>query len=332
MKNSVARPFPTHSSAAHLSVNACGARTSDRRRGRHSARLCRLHARTALLPAAARGGARMAARSAGRRPNLARRTIPPTRRGRERTRRRNPGPDSCRRHRLARILHRCALAADDRAGPAAQSGCANCLAEHRGGPRAVPDTARRSLSEDFRECRRASGEIPRGRSPRWPRAQPAAPSVLPPTPGPAYFVISTSAWASPATSWISSAASAVLNHAKLQQYLGYVETRRGTQISVVAEVASAYLTLLAGPKSVADHRRYARQPAGVPQAHPADFRRGHGHGARSAPGRDHRRHRTSQLGSIPAAGGAGSKMRWWCCWEPRCPPICRAVRYSMSKP
>jgi multidrug efflux system outer membrane protein len=36
-----------------------------------------------------------------------------------------------------------------------------------------------------------------------------------------------------------------LNHAKLQQYLGYVETRRSAQISVVAEVANAYLTLLA---------------------------------------------------------------------------------------
>lgn len=36
-----------------------------------------------------------------------------------------------------------------------------------------------------------------------------------------------------------------LNHARLQQYLGYLETRRSTQISVVAEVASAYLTWLA---------------------------------------------------------------------------------------
>jgi multidrug efflux system outer membrane protein len=36
-----------------------------------------------------------------------------------------------------------------------------------------------------------------------------------------------------------------LDHARLQQYLGYVETRRSTQISLVAEVANAYLTLLA---------------------------------------------------------------------------------------
>ncbi len=36
-----------------------------------------------------------------------------------------------------------------------------------------------------------------------------------------------------------------LNHARLQQYLGYLETQRSTQISVVAEVASAYLTWLA---------------------------------------------------------------------------------------
>jgi outer membrane protein, multidrug efflux system len=36
-----------------------------------------------------------------------------------------------------------------------------------------------------------------------------------------------------------------LNHARLQQYLGYVETRRSAQISVVAEVANAYLSLLA---------------------------------------------------------------------------------------
>jgi multidrug efflux system outer membrane protein len=36
-----------------------------------------------------------------------------------------------------------------------------------------------------------------------------------------------------------------LNHSRLQQYLGYVETRRSTQITVIAEVASAYLTLLA---------------------------------------------------------------------------------------
>jgi outer membrane protein, multidrug efflux system len=39
-----------------------------------------------------------------------------------------------------------------------------------------------------------------------------------------------------------------LNHARLQQYLGYVETRRSTQISVIAEVASAYLTWLADQK------------------------------------------------------------------------------------
>jgi len=39
-----------------------------------------------------------------------------------------------------------------------------------------------------------------------------------------------------------------LNRARLQQYLGYVETRRSTEISVVAEVASAYVTLLADQK------------------------------------------------------------------------------------
>jgi len=36
-----------------------------------------------------------------------------------------------------------------------------------------------------------------------------------------------------------------LDRERLQQYLGYVETRRSAQISVVAEVANAYLTLLA---------------------------------------------------------------------------------------
>jgi multidrug efflux system outer membrane protein len=36
-----------------------------------------------------------------------------------------------------------------------------------------------------------------------------------------------------------------LNHQRLQQYFGYVETRRSVQISLVAEVANAYLTLLA---------------------------------------------------------------------------------------
>ena len=36
-----------------------------------------------------------------------------------------------------------------------------------------------------------------------------------------------------------------LNHQRLQQYFGFVETRRSTQISLVAEVANAYLTLLA---------------------------------------------------------------------------------------
>ena len=35
-----------------------------------------------------------------------------------------------------------------------------------------------------------------------------------------------------------------LNHQRLQQYYGYVETRRSTQISLVAEVANAYLTYL----------------------------------------------------------------------------------------
>ena len=35
-----------------------------------------------------------------------------------------------------------------------------------------------------------------------------------------------------------------LNHQRLQQYYGYVETRRSTQLSLVAEVANAYLTLL----------------------------------------------------------------------------------------
>jgi len=39
-----------------------------------------------------------------------------------------------------------------------------------------------------------------------------------------------------------------LDHQRLQQYLGYVETRRSAQISVVAEVANAYLTLLADQK------------------------------------------------------------------------------------
>jgi outer membrane protein, multidrug efflux system len=36
-----------------------------------------------------------------------------------------------------------------------------------------------------------------------------------------------------------------LNHAALQQYFGYAETRRSVQITLVAEVASAYLTILA---------------------------------------------------------------------------------------
>jgi multidrug efflux system outer membrane protein len=36
-----------------------------------------------------------------------------------------------------------------------------------------------------------------------------------------------------------------LNHERLQQYFGFVETRRSTQIILVAEVANAYLTLLA---------------------------------------------------------------------------------------
>jgi multidrug efflux system outer membrane protein len=36
-----------------------------------------------------------------------------------------------------------------------------------------------------------------------------------------------------------------LNHERLQQYFGYVETRRSTQISLVAAVANAYLSLLA---------------------------------------------------------------------------------------
>jgi len=36
-----------------------------------------------------------------------------------------------------------------------------------------------------------------------------------------------------------------LNHQRLQQYLGFIETRRSTEITVVAAVANAYLTLLA---------------------------------------------------------------------------------------
>jgi multidrug efflux system outer membrane protein len=36
-----------------------------------------------------------------------------------------------------------------------------------------------------------------------------------------------------------------LNHQRLEQYFGFVETRRSVQISLVAEVANAYLTLLA---------------------------------------------------------------------------------------
>src|SRR3984957_4053600 len=36
-----------------------------------------------------------------------------------------------------------------------------------------------------------------------------------------------------------------LNHQRLQQYFGFIETRRSTQITLVAEVANAYLTLLA---------------------------------------------------------------------------------------
>lgn len=41
-----------------------------------------------------------------------------------------------------------------------------------------------------------------------------------------------------------------LNHQRLQQYLGYVETNRSAQISLVAEVANAYLTLLADQELV----------------------------------------------------------------------------------
>ncbi|MDB5969079.1 MAG: multidrug transporter [Hydrocarboniphaga sp.] len=36
-----------------------------------------------------------------------------------------------------------------------------------------------------------------------------------------------------------------LDHAALEQYLGYEETRRGMQLSLIAEVASSYLTILA---------------------------------------------------------------------------------------
>ena len=39
-----------------------------------------------------------------------------------------------------------------------------------------------------------------------------------------------------------------LNHQRLQQYLGFEETRRSTQITVIASVANAYLTLLADQK------------------------------------------------------------------------------------
>jgi outer membrane protein, multidrug efflux system len=41
-----------------------------------------------------------------------------------------------------------------------------------------------------------------------------------------------------------------LNHEKLEQYFGYEETRRSSQISLVAEVADGYLTLLADQELV----------------------------------------------------------------------------------
>jgi len=41
-----------------------------------------------------------------------------------------------------------------------------------------------------------------------------------------------------------------LDHEKLQQYLGYVETRRSAVITLISEVANAYLTLLADQESL----------------------------------------------------------------------------------
>jgi multidrug efflux system outer membrane protein len=42
-----------------------------------------------------------------------------------------------------------------------------------------------------------------------------------------------------------------LNHQKLEQYFGYVETQRSAQISLIAEVANAWLTVLADQKLLA---------------------------------------------------------------------------------
>jgi len=90
-----------------------------------------------------------------------------------------------------------------------------------------------------------------------------------------------------------------------EQYLGEADTARSTQISLVAEVASGYLTVTGRPGAAEGHPGHADERDGQLRPDQRDVQARHDDAAESAAGRDSGRYRSSQSGAVHAPVRAG---------------------------
>ncbi len=104
-----------------------------------------------------------------------------------------------------------------------------------------------------------------------------------------------------------------LSHAALQQYFSSGETRRSVQLTLVAEVATAYITVLTDQTLLDITRDTLKSQEDVLRAHAEAVQRRHEHGARAAPGRDHGRYGTREPRSVQPAAGVRTAMRCSSC-------------------
>ena len=146
------------------------------------------------------------------------------------------------------------------------------------------------------------------------RAAAAAPASRPSTP---------SASPSPATSSTCSAASHSLSEAALAQYFATAEARKAAQISLVAAVANAYLTLLADDEQLRRHARHAGDARGLDPPHQAALRQRRRLGARLPPGRVAARRRARPRSPSRCASARSTRTRLRCSSASRCRPTCR---------